>query len=345
MKKMLGFIALSLLIVFSSITSVSAIDKTVIYHNRALVGVETYRHAGTSYKYVTTSAGNRIAYCFNKALNAPPDGSTLTLDRENTTAAIIYVLDNGYGGSWNSSLLGNGLSNDQRYYVTQLALWMVQGTLSPSTLNANGTIGKPALALYNAAMKSHITNPSISISNGGTMSLSSDGKYYESKNMTVNGSGFSKYTVTLVNAPADVKIYTSDGQTKSNGASLSAGTKFKIRIPVDKVSNSLNVKVKVAANGLTKRVYIYKYINGNYQNIGLLFNETTKVKADTSVTLSPLGSLKIIKVDVDTHGELAQSHGIMSIPTIEIYKNKKMITHFVGFKTKDEIEEILKEYK
>ena len=53
---------------------------------------------------------------------------------------------------------------------------------------------------------------------------------------------------------------------------------------------------------------------------------------------------KIIKVDVDTHGELAQSHGIMSIPTIEIYKNKKMVTHFIGFKTKDEKERcILKE--
>ena len=45
---------------------------------------------------------------------------------------------------------------------------------------------------------------------------------------------------------------------------------------------------------------------------------------------------KIIKVDVDTHGELAQSHGVMSIPTVEIYKNKKMVTHFVGFKTKEE---------
>ncbi len=303
MKKMLGFIALTLLIVFSNIASVSAIDKTVIYHNRALVGVEKYKNAGTSYKYVTTTAGNRIAYCFNKALNAPPDGSTLTLNRENTTAAIIYVLDNGYGGTWNSALLGNGLSNDQRYYVTQLALWMVQGSLSPSSLNANGTIGKPALALYNAALKNTVAKPSISISNGGTMSLSKDGKYYESKNMTVKGSGFSKYTVTLVNAPADVKIYTSNGETKSNGASLNAGTKFKVRIPVEKVSNSLNVKVKVAANGLTKKVYIYKYVNSKYQDIGLLFNETTKVKAETSVTLSPLGSLKVIKVDVSNGTE------------------------------------------
>ena len=31
---------------------------------------------------------------------------------------------------------------------------------------------------------------------------------------------------------------------------------------------------------------------------------------------------KIIKVDVDVHGELAQSHGVMSIPSIDIYKNK-----------------------
>ena len=42
---MLGFIALTLLIVFSNIASVSAIDKTVIYHNRALVGVEKYKNA------------------------------------------------------------------------------------------------------------------------------------------------------------------------------------------------------------------------------------------------------------------------------------------------------------
>lgn len=51
---------------------------------------------------------------------------------------------------------------------------------------------------------------------------------------------------------------------------------------------------------------------------------------------------KIIKIDVDTHQELAQSHGVMSIPTIEIYKNKEMVYKFVGFKTKNEIEDILK---
>lgn len=54
---------------------------------------------------------------------------------------------------------------------------------------------------------------------------------------------------------------------------------------------------------------------------------------------------KIIKVDVDTHPELAQKHGVMSIPTVEIYKNKQMVKQFIGYKTKEEIEELLKEIK
>ena len=54
---------------------------------------------------------------------------------------------------------------------------------------------------------------------------------------------------------------------------------------------------------------------------------------------------KIIKIDTDTHSDLAKEHGVMIIPTVEIYKNKKMVTSFLGYKSKEEIEEILKQYK
>lgn len=57
--------------------------------------------------------------------------------------------------------------------------------------------------------------------------------------------------------------------------------------------------------------------------------------------LKQLNGIKIIKVNVDEHESLAQEHGVMSIPTIEIYQNKEMISKFIGFKTKDEIEEII----
>ena len=51
----------------------------------------------------------------------------------------------------------------------------------------------------------------------------------------------------------------------------------------------------------------------------------------------------IIKINVDTHQELAQRFGVMSIPTVIIYKNKKEVNKFIGFRSKEEINDILKE--
>lgn len=57
--------------------------------------------------------------------------------------------------------------------------------------------------------------------------------------------------------------------------------------------------------------------------------------------LEKMKDIKIIKINVDDHEDLAQAHGVMSIPTVEIYQNKKMVERFIGYKSKDEIEEIL----
>lgn len=61
--------------------------------------------------------------------------------------------------------------------------------------------------------------------------------------------------------------------------------------------------------------------------------------------LEELTNIHIIKVDVDTHEELAKTHGVMSIPTIEIYKNKELVKTIIGYKTKDELEQIIKDFK
>ena len=61
--------------------------------------------------------------------------------------------------------------------------------------------------------------------------------------------------------------------------------------------------------------------------------------------LEELTNIHIIKVDVDTHEELAKNHGVMSIPTIEIYKNKELVKTIIGYKTKDELEQIIKDFK
>ena len=52
--------------------------------------------------------------------------------------------------------------------------------------------------------------------------------------------------------------------------------------------------------------------------------------------------LLIVKVDVDKHPEIAKEHGILSIPTIEIYKESKLIDKAIGYLSEEELEDLLK---
>lgn len=55
-----------------------------------------------------------------------------------------------------------------------------------------------------------------------------------------------------------------------------------------------------------------------------------------------LPDLEIIKVNVDKFNKLAEEHSIMSIPTLEIYKNGKKENKYIGYITKEEIMDLLK---
>ena len=50
----------------------------------------------------------------------------------------------------------------------------------------------------------------------------------------------------------------------------------------------------------------------------------------------------ILKINVDTHEELSVQYGIMSIPTMCFFKDGELKQKVVGFRNKDEIEQILK---
>ena len=51
--------------------------------------------------------------------------------------------------------------------------------------------------------------------------------------------------------------------------------------------------------------------------------------------------VKIGKINVDEQGELALKYGISSIPTLILFKNGKVIKTSIGFKSKEEIEQML----
>lgn len=59
--------------------------------------------------------------------------------------------------------------------------------------------------------------------------------------------------------------------------------------------------------------------------------------------LEQLENVSIVKVNTDTHVELASRFGVMSIPTMIFFKDGKEVRKEVGFKSKEELEKILKE--
>lgn len=54
------------------------------------------------------------------------------------------------------------------------------------------------------------------------------------------------------------------------------------------------------------------------------------------------GKAKIIKVDVDAEPSIAQRYGIMSIPTLILFKDSQVFKTVVGFQSKQMLEELIK---
>lgn len=46
------------------------------------------------------------------------------------------------------------------------------------------------------------------------------------------------------------------------------------------------------------------------------------------------GKAKVFKIDVDKSGDIAQKYGIMSVPTVMIFKDGKAVDKMIGFQPK-----------
>ena len=58
--------------------------------------------------------------------------------------------------------------------------------------------------------------------------------------------------------------------------------------------------------------------------------------------LEKLHDIKVVKVDVDKHQNLARKYGIMSIPALKIYKNGTLAKESVGYLDLEELETLIK---
>ncbi len=55
--------------------------------------------------------------------------------------------------------------------------------------------------------------------------------------------------------------------------------------------------------------------------------------------------LKIIKVNVDEHEELARNYGIMSIPTLILFQNGNIVEKNIGLTPKEQLEKWLNQHQ
>lgn len=324
MKKIFSFV-LTIVLSLCVLTNVNAITQTITFTKSKTFdnyGKVLYVGAGTTYKTASIDGQTVMAYCLNHERKAPAPGSKLkyrelsAVEKQNEDA-FIYILENGYGGNWS---LGGNYTNEQKYYITQLAIWFTQERISPGSGVKPGNLGNlsgggyntalrdQAVKLANAAKNYKQTDPSISIkaaNNRTTMYLTADNKYYRTDDYVVSGSGFSSYTITLSNIPAGAQIVeVGTNKTSGSGSSLKTGSKFYVRVPVSKVGTSLKPTIKVSATATLKRLAAY-LLNSTVQDIGIYYKEPKSVSANTTASVTPVGSLKISKKQKNVAGELS----------------------------------------
>lgn len=51
--------------------------------------------------------------------------------------------------------------------------------------------------------------------------------------------------------------------------------------------------------------------------------------------------IKVIKINVDKHEDLAHEYGVMSIPTLVLFENNKELKRNIGFIGKEQVEKFL----
>ncbi len=59
---------------------------------------------------------------------------------------------------------------------------------------------------------------------------------------------------------------------------------------------------------------------------------------------SEVNNVCFAKANIDNNEELALKYNIMSIPTLLLFKDGNLVDKVIGFKTKDELLEIIKKY-
>jgi len=313
MKKInLKKIILITIMIFISISKIISVEAATNAPSTVTMtsGKQLPGYINGAYFYKKSTTSGKYAYCLDNTLKNPAN-IKMTLS-EAKDAGITYIIKNGYP---NKEITGN---DNYDYYITQSAVWWyLDDTANGNNLsNAFKTNGSDPQGLRNHikklvngakdAKKVGYTKPTMSISaSSTTLSLSSDGEYYISDNIKINGTSISgKITLKLSGAPSGSKIINTKGTSIT---SIDAGSVVKIKVPANKITK-LETSMTITATGTGKvdKAYTYKPNDSKYQPIvvGILYSETTSLSSTKKFTLKST-RVEISKIDSETGKSLS----------------------------------------
>jgi len=102
-------------------------------------------------------------------------------------------------------------------------------------------------------------------------------------------------------------------------------------MPIVKLSSE-NFQEEVMGSSLPVLVDFYAEWCGPCKMISPVIDELAKAYE---------GKIKVAKLDIDQAGDIASSHGVMSIPTIIFFKNSKKVEKKTGALDKEQLEELI----
>lgn len=241
---------LGLFLIFSS--NVLA-EQIAVYYPVGGARPKVTRDNITTILKVTTN--NELLYCANPNEYDPaPESGGNTLWNCNSELTknkkqLLYVLEKGFKGT---DLGNNDKEKEDSFFTTQMAVWHfivpenVDNDIKSSSLKS--TIQSKIDAADNYAK----TEPKILISlNGGnTLSLTSDGKYYVSNPIILEGIGLST-DITVSASGVTGAFVTSNVNATSGATSFKSGSKVYVKVPASSITKSSSLEL--SAGG--------KYIN------------------------------------------------------------------------------------
>lgn len=311
MKKIVKSLILIMIMVIG-ITSIVKVEAATNAPTTITMGTgeQLSSYIGETYFSTKVTSDGKYAYCTNKNLKTPNKLEMKLV--ESKDAGVAYIMTNGYPAK---SITGN---DKYDYYITQTALWWYLDDTAGGNNLGNGFkstgvdpygLRKHVITLKEAAKKAKdtgYTKPSVSLSTNSTeFTLSSDGKYYYSSDITVNATSTTgNITLSLESAPTNATIVDANGNAKT---SVAAGTKVRVRVPVaNATSLETSMTIKAAGTGKIDKAYMYEPSNDKYQPVvmSVLYSETETVNTSKKLTLKTT-KVEIIKVDAETDKALA----------------------------------------